>query len=116
MHGFHLLVDIVAGVPIKDTQCGFKLFNRSITCPIFANQHLMRWAFDVELLYMAGQLRIPMVEVPVHWVEIPGSKVSLIESAVTMFRDLIAIRVCYATGMWKIRPWQDIHRMLQVHK
>ena len=30
-------------------------------------QHIDRWAFDVELLYLAARKAIPMVEVPVTW-------------------------------------------------
>lgn len=71
----------------------------------------MRWAFDVELIFMAGRLGIPMAEVAIHWTEVPGSKLSLIDGAVTMFRDIVAIRVCYLTGLWQIHPWQDVFRV-----
>ena len=38
---------------IKDTQCGFKLFTRKAANLIFFNMHLKRWAWDVEMLYIA---------------------------------------------------------------
>jgi len=38
---------------IKDTQCGFKLFTRKAAKLIFFNMHLTRWAWDVEMLYIA---------------------------------------------------------------
>lgn len=52
----NLFVKYVAGVShIKDTQCGFKLFYRKSAKVLFSNLHLNRWAFDVEMLYIAQQ-------------------------------------------------------------
>ncbi|KAG1656832.1 hypothetical protein FOA52_006287, partial [Chlamydomonas sp. UWO 241] len=65
--GFHACVTLVAGARIRDTQCGFKLFTRAAAATLFGNQRLQRWCFDVELLYLAEQLDIPVAEVPVHW-------------------------------------------------
>jgi len=56
----------------QDTQCGFKLFSRKAAQYIFHNQHLPRWGFDVELLYLARHFNIPVSEVAVNWTEIPG--------------------------------------------
>ena len=61
MHGFHFFVSSVGGVNnIHDTQCGFKLFTRAAARGVFPSLHIERWAFDVELLYLARQLRIPV--------------------------------------------------------
>ena len=38
---------------IKDTQCGFKLFDRRRTLPLFERMVVDRFAFDVELLYLS---------------------------------------------------------------
>ena len=40
---------------IKDTQCGFKLFTRKAAHDIFFKMHLLRWAWDVEMLYIANK-------------------------------------------------------------
>ncbi|CAG9463938.1 unnamed protein product [Pedinophyceae sp. YPF-701] len=75
MHGFHLLVVLVAGHAIKDTQCGFKLFTRDAAAALFSNMKLQRWCFDVELVHLAQRLHVPVREVAVNWTEIPGSKI-----------------------------------------
>ena len=55
MHGFHLFVGLVSGVSgVQDTQCGFKLFTRRVGRVLFPSQHIERWAFDVELLFLAA--------------------------------------------------------------
>ena len=48
---------------IKDTQCGFKLFTRKAAQTLFGSLHLERWAFDIELIYVAELLDIPLTEV-----------------------------------------------------
>lgn len=63
MYGFHMLVVILVSRKIKDTQCGFKLFTRSTAKILFTLMHLDRWSFDIELVFLAEALRIPMTEV-----------------------------------------------------
>nr|SVE74385.1 EOG090X0BIY [Daphnia barbata] len=72
MKGFHLLVWLFAARSVRDTQCGFKLFTRSTARLCFPNLHIERWAFDVELLYIAEYMKIPTGEVAVRWEEIEG--------------------------------------------
>jgi len=106
MYGFHALV-VIAGVPnIKDTQCGFKLFSRKAAHLLFPNLHIERWAFDVELLYLAQFHKIPVVEAPVNWREIAGSKLSPLASSVQMALDLARIRLRYLFGIWKVQKRQ----------
>lgn len=62
MWGFHTLIDVMIGSSkIKDTQCGFKLFSRDAARLLFPVQHIDRWAFDVELIFLAARHNIPMV-------------------------------------------------------
>jgi len=102
MYGFHVLVNVMGVQGIKDTQCGFKLFTRKAAQVMFANLHIERWAFDVELIYLAQSLRIPLVEVAVNWKEIPGSKLTPMAASVQMGRDLLTIRACYIFKIWAI--------------
>lgn len=66
MHGFHFLVTFVAGHAVADTQCGFKMFTRRAAAVLYTNQRLQRWCFDVELLYLAQTLGVPVREVQVR--------------------------------------------------
>jgi hypothetical protein len=49
-----------------------QLMTRSAARELFSNTRLQRWCFDVELIFLANELHIPVVEVPVDWTEIPG--------------------------------------------
>ena len=90
---------------IQDTQCGFKLFQEHAATDIFAHLHLRRWAFDTEVIYLATHLGYALVEVPVPWTEVEGSKLhtslaNLVGVAVGMLRDMMCVRLCYSTGLW----------------
>ncbi|XP_037543913.1 dolichyl-phosphate beta-glucosyltransferase [Nematolebias whitei] len=104
MYGFHFLVWFLCVRGIRDTQCGFKLFTREAALKTFSCLHVERWAFDVELLYIAQCFKIPIAEVAVNWTEIEGSKLVPFWSWLQMGRDLIFIRLRYITGAWKLQP------------
>lgn len=86
----------------KDTQCGFKLFSRKAANKIVFNMHLTRWAFDVEMLYIAKKLNIPTKEIKVNWREVEGSKLNVITASMSFFRDYFAIIFFYNSGFWVI--------------
>ncbi|XP_017068501.2 dolichyl-phosphate beta-glucosyltransferase [Drosophila eugracilis] len=106
MHGFHFLVWLFAVRSIRDTQCGFKLFSRTTARKLFTSLHVERWAFDVELLYLAEKLKVPMSEVAVRWTEIDGSKLTPFWSWLQMGRDLFMIWLRYLVGAWRIASIQ----------
>jgi len=98
--GFHMIVALLCVRDVRDTQCGFKLFTRDSARLLFTVLHIERWAFDVELLYLAQYHRMPIVEVPVTWTEIAGSKVDPMWDSLKMARDLFKIRLMYLFGIW----------------
>ena len=100
MHCFHFAVATLCVRGVRDTQCGFKLFSRTAAQRIFPNQHIARWVFDCELLYLASVLGIAVVEQGVEWEEIPGSKLNVAIASLQMLRDLVVIRLCYALRVW----------------
>ncbi|KYN21591.1 PREDICTED: dolichyl-phosphate beta-glucosyltransferase [Trachymyrmex cornetzi] len=102
MHGFHFLVWLLCVRGIRDTQCGFKLLTRKSARTIFEALHVERWAFDVEMLYIAQTLNIPVTEIAVNWTEIEGSKIVPFWSWLQMGRDLFFIWLRYRIGAWKI--------------
>ncbi|TFK48407.1 glycosyltransferase family 2 protein [Heliocybe sulcata] len=102
MYGLHTVLRIVGVGHIRDTQCGFKLFNRPAARAIFPAQHITNWIFDVELLLLAKQLKIPVAEVPIEWHEVPGSKLNVMMASLQMLRDLLVMRGNQMVGRWKI--------------
>lgn len=84
----------------KLTHLLVQLFNRDAAQLVFPPLHLPTWIFDVELLLLARDLRIPVAEVPVQWVEIPGSKLNVAGASLGMLRDLAIMRANYLIGRW----------------
>lgn len=74
---FNLVMRSVTGLPFRDTQCGFKLFETSAAREIFSRQRLEGFGFDVEVLFIARKLGCRVLEVPVRWNDVAGTKVSL---------------------------------------
>lgn len=74
---FNLLMRLETGLPFHDTQCGFKLFETSAAREIFGRQLLDGFGFDVEVLFIAQRLGYRVLEVPVRWNDVAGTKVSM---------------------------------------
>jgi dolichyl-phosphate beta-glucosyltransferase len=88
---FNLLMRLETGLPFRDTQCGFKLFERQAAREIFSRQRLEGFGFDVEVLFIAQRLGYKALEVPVRWDNVEGTKVSLWLGA-KAFTDPLKIR------------------------
>ncbi len=71
----NLMIRLLAVPGIQDTQAGFKMFTQRAAETIFPLQTIDRWGYDIELLAIARQLDFRVCEVPIVWVNAPGSKV-----------------------------------------
>ncbi|WP_405614438.1 dolichyl-phosphate beta-glucosyltransferase [Streptomyces sp. NBC_01508] len=69
------LIRLVAVRGIRDTQCGFKLFDGDKARAAFAASRLDGWGIDVEILRHFRRAGWPVAEVPVRWSHQSGSKV-----------------------------------------
>lgn len=76
----------------RDTQCGFKAFRGDVARRLFAKSQVDRFMFDVEILYMAEEENLRIIELPVSWSDVPDSRVRFWEGVVNLFRDLWRIR------------------------
>jgi dolichyl-phosphate beta-glucosyltransferase len=96
---FPFFVNLFVLKGIKDTQCGFKLFKSSAK-KIFEKQKLNRFAFDVEILYLAEKSGLRIKELPVRWINSEGSKVNPLKDPISMFYDLIKIKINEIKGKY----------------
>ncbi len=97
---FNLSMRTVLGLPLRDTQCGFKMYSAEAAEQVFARQRLERFGFDAEALYIAQLRGYRIVEVPVRWSNVEGTKVSLLSGA-QPFVDLFTIRANQMKGLYK---------------
>ena len=97
---FNLLVRLLAVPGIQDTQCGFKCFRREVALDLFSAQTIDGWAFDVELLHVAGLRGYRIVEVPVNWYYGTNSRVSPLRDSWSMLREVVQIRRNSRAGLY----------------
>ena len=89
---FKTFVHCLLPTPVRDTQCGFKMFRHAAAERLFAMSRENGYVFDLELLILAQQLGYRVAEVGVNWSEIPGSKLHMSRE----WRKILA-------GVWRIR-------------
>jgi len=89
---FNGSVRLFTGLPLHDTQCGFKAFVRERCQIIFEQQRIDRFGFDPEALFLARRHGLRTVEVAVRWAHDPATKVHVFRDSLLMFTDLIYIR------------------------
>jgi dolichyl-phosphate beta-glucosyltransferase len=89
---FNRFVRLLTVRGIGDTQCGFKLFRADVAKDLFSAARIDRFAYDVEILYLAQRRGIPIAEVPVVWINSPESKVAVVRDSLRMLWDLFRIR------------------------
>lgn len=96
----NLLIRLFLIDEIKDTQCGFKLFEHKVAREIFFFQKVKRFAFDVEALVIAENMGYKIIEVPVSWFNSPESRVRPVKDALRTLKDLVYIKLNLWSGRY----------------
>lgn len=89
---FATMVHLLTGTGAYDTQCGFKIVPRDIFQQVSPLLVETRYCFDVELICRLERAGARIVEVPIDWIDRPGSKVRLVHDSVDMALALLRIR------------------------
>ncbi|MFM7320537.1 MAG: dolichyl-phosphate beta-glucosyltransferase [Armatimonadota bacterium] len=94
---FNAVVRLLAVPGIRDTQCGFKLFERAAAHAVFSECRLDGFGYDVESLFVARKLGLAIAEVPVRWRHQEGAAAfatagGYLRHGVRMLRDVMSIR------------------------
>ncbi len=89
---FNLLVRTLAVRGISDTQCGFKLLRGDLARALFPDLKIDRFAYDVEMLWLARRRGAIVVEVGVTWHDSPATSVHAVRDSLRMLVDVGRIR------------------------
>jgi len=65
--GYYILIKLLFGLPVKDTQAGLKLYKREVLNEIFPRILCKRYAFDLEILVNAHHRGFKLVEAPIEY-------------------------------------------------
>jgi dolichyl-phosphate beta-glucosyltransferase len=89
---FNLLIRLLGVRGIHDTQCGFKLLRGDVARSLFADLTVDRFAYDVELVWLARRRGRSVAEVGVSWENSPDSRVHVVRDSLRMLRDVFLMR------------------------
>ncbi len=95
------IIHLILGLPIEDTQCGAKVFCRSIIPVAFDQVFITRWLFDVEIFLRLKKsygkkstMEITQEQALDKWVHVEDSKLGVKDSLMIPYR-LMTILVVY---------------------
>ena len=101
---FHLIVQFLFRMNLRDTQCGAKVMRREAVEKVHSSLRIADMAFDINLLYSLKCAGYRIREVPTEWTDKIGTKVRLFGTSLVMFLSVIRIRLIY---------WPRIYRWLR---
>lgn len=90
--GLRLMVHNIFRIGVSDTQCGFKMYTQEAAHRLHQAQTIMGFSFDLEILYLAAKWGYRVAEVPINWIDAPGSKVDTAKEVRRFLRDLFLIK------------------------
>lgn len=93
---FNLLVRLLFGLKISDTQCGAKLLRREAVAAVLPRLGITRWAFDVDLLFQLQREGFSISEIPTVWHDVGGSRLRVGRVSLEMFAALVRLRLLYS--------------------
>ncbi len=99
-YGLRSIVRTVFRFSVYDTQCGFKMYTRETAQRLHVAQTIKGFSFDLEVLYLASKLGYRVAEVPVQWVNAPGSKVDATKEVRRFLHDLVTIKLNDVRGVY----------------
>jgi dolichyl-phosphate beta-glucosyltransferase len=89
---FNLLVRLAGVRGIRDTQCGFKLLRGDAARRLAERLTVDRFAWDVELVWLARRAGLRVVEVGIEWRDDPATRVRFVRDAARMALDVLRFR------------------------
>ncbi|MBL6766419.1 MAG: glycosyltransferase [Verrucomicrobiae bacterium] len=103
---FHVIVELLFWMHVKDTQCPAKVARRQAIEKVHEHLRIADLAFDVNLIYSLKHERFEVLEVPVEWTDKVGSKVSssFFRSSLVMFLSVVRLRLYYSPLYGSFRP------------
>ncbi|MFT3969463.1 MAG: glycosyltransferase [Micropruina sp.] len=85
---YNLILRGALGVSFSDAQCGFKAMRADVARRLLPLVEDTNWFFDTELLVLAQRSGLRIHEVPVDWIDDPGTTVDIVATATEDLRGV----------------------------
>lgn len=92
---FNKWVRLITPISFADTQCGFKLYPAPIAKLLFEQLQIRGWAHDIELLYKAAYLGIPVQTMPIRWQHVDDEKIDVLSDGMKMAKEITSLSFRY---------------------
>jgi glycosyltransferase involved in cell wall biosynthesis len=90
---FNRMLKLAGATRFSDTQCGFKAFRHTAAREIFSRVQLEGFGFDVEAMALTEVLGFRVLELPVEWADVAGSKLKPLRDGVSsLVEAILAVR------------------------
>ena len=110
---FNVLVRILFGIDIVDSQCGAKLFTKKAIKNVVNELGTTRWAFDIDLLYLLKRNGFKLTEVPTEWDDQAESQLKMHRVIPEMLLAIIRLRLVYSPFYFVVDAYNKIWEMLK---
>jgi dolichyl-phosphate beta-glucosyltransferase len=98
---YNLLLRALGLTPFRDTQCGFKAFDRRIRETVFPRLVIDGFGADCELLVAARYAGLSVAEIPVRWVNSIDTRVRPFRHTAAMIGEVLRVRVRAWVGAYR---------------
>jgi glycosyltransferase involved in cell wall biosynthesis len=105
---FHIIVELLFQMHIRDTQCGAKVMRRPAVEAVHSALRIADMAFDINLLFALKRHGFKILEIPTEWTDKIGSKVNLFRTSLTMFLSVLRVRLIYSPFYGWLRPLRPL--------
>jgi len=95
---YNLILKSALAAGFSDAQCGFKAIRADVAGQLLPHVSDTGWFFDTELLVLAERSGLRIHEVPVDWVDDPGSTVDLVATATADLKGIGRLLRGFASG------------------
>ncbi|MBI2629029.1 glycosyltransferase [Candidatus Pacearchaeota archaeon] len=112
--GFNYLVRSLFFFPYRDTQCGAKVFRKHVIEEVASKVKSIKWAFDVNLLYLCRKKGFQIKEHPTLWYDKEGSKVSS-KVPLQMAAAVIRLRLVHSLFNFIVRFYDKMPEKIKFH-
>ncbi len=89
---YNVIVKIIHQTRFSDAQCGFKAISRLAARDLLPLTKDNEWFFDTELLILAEKKGYRIKEIPVKWIEDPGTTVKVLKTAYKDIKGLLRLK------------------------
>ena len=95
---YNLILRTALRASFSDAQCGFKAMRCDVARQLLPLVEDNNWFFDTELLVLAQRAGLRIHEVPVDWVDDPGSTVDIVATATEDLKGVLRLLRGLTTG------------------